>query len=90
MIKHGADVNCETTEEYLNGWTALMLGSLFFWNIHSVIKILNTFTKACQAHTGHIEVVEILLANGADLKIKNKNDQTALDIGELIHSYLST
>ena len=40
------------------------------------MNILNTFTKA--RVDGHIEIVKILLANGADPKIKNKEGLTAI------------
>ena len=55
---------------------------VIFLNIHSVINILNVFNKVCEKHTGYLEVVNILLANRADPKIKNKNDPTTLDISE--------
>ena len=29
LIKQGVDVNCKKTGDYLNGWTALMFGSIF-------------------------------------------------------------
>ena len=85
MVRNGANINYQIPEQL---HTALMFGSLFYWNIHSIINILNTFNKAC--HNGHIEVVNVLLANGADPNIKSKDGQTALEFGESIHKYYHT
>ena len=70
LVTHGVDVNCQTTKEDYIGYTALMFGSLLYWNIHSVLNILNTFNEACVY--GHLEIAKILIANGADPKLKNK------------------
>lgn len=63
------------TLKLLNIWlnTAQMFNVQDKWDWTALINA---------SHNGHLEIVKYLVVNGADVSIKNNNDETALDKAE--------
>ena len=67
-------------------WKVILEWLLNIWVHQIIVKIITTWktlvSKYLAAQSGHRNIVEILLLNGAEVDIKDKNGETPLHWGE--------
>ncbi len=78
LLEKGANIEAKNRE----GWNSLMKGKYFKFFI--LLRLLNLF-YFIGAEKRNIELVKLLLENGAHTETRNCNENTALIIGNLLN-----